>query len=70
MAGSSPASVPTALEALYTHGGMQRHHALHRELDNLIAACRHAIRRDGETAVACYRAAWRRSRCMDRSVSP
>lgn len=48
-----------ALEALYTHGGMQRHHALHRELDNLIAASRHAtLRREGEIAVACYRAAW------------
>ena len=30
-----------------------------RELDNLIAACKRAIaRRDGEIAVACYRAAW------------
>jgi len=48
-----------ALEALFTHGGMQRLHALRRELDNLLAACRRAIvRADGETAVACYRAAW------------
>ena len=48
-----------ALEALFEHGGMQRHHALRRELDNLVAACRRAIaRRDGENAVACYRAAW------------
>ena len=48
-----------ALDALATHGGMQRHHALRRELDNLIAACRQAVKRgDGETAVACYRALW------------
>ena len=48
-----------ALEALFTHGGMQRLHALRRELDNLLSACRRAIARaDGETAVACYRAAW------------
>lgn len=48
-----------ALEALFTHGGMQRLHALRRELDNLLSACRRAIARaDGETAVGCYRAAW------------
>jgi len=48
-----------AIEALATHGGMQRQHALRHDLDNLVAACRRAVsRRDGETAVACYRAAW------------
>ena len=48
-----------AIEALSTHGGMQRQQALRRELDNLLAACRRAITRaDGEIAVACYRAAW------------
>ena len=48
-----------AIEALATHGGMQRQHALRQELDNLLAACRHAVTRgDGEVAVACYRAAW------------
>jgi len=48
-----------ALEALFAHGGMERSRALRRELDNLVSACRRAIgRADGETAVACYRAAW------------
>jgi predicted ATPase/Tfp pilus assembly protein PilF len=48
-----------ALEALFTHGGTQRLRTLRRELDNLLLACRRAIlRADGETAVACYRAAW------------
>ena len=48
-----------AIEALATHGGNQRQHALRHELDNLIAASRRAVaRRDGEIAVACYRAAW------------
>jgi len=48
-----------ALEAFFTHGGMQRLRALRRELDNLLSACRRAIARaDGEIAVACYRAAW------------
>ena len=48
-----------AIEALATHGGMQRQQALRQELDNLLAACRRAvIRGDGEVAVACYRAAW------------
>ena len=48
-----------ALEALFTHGGLQRLHALRRELDNLVGACRHAVeRQEGETAVACFRAAW------------
>ncbi len=48
-----------ALEALAMHGGMQRLHALRRELENLLSACRRAIpRHDGEIAVACYRAAW------------
>jgi predicted ATPase len=40
-----------ALEALFTHGGMQRLHALQRELDNLLSACRRGIARaDGEVA--------------------
>lgn len=48
-----------ALEALSTHGGIQRLHALQRELDNILSACRLGIARcDGEIAVACYRAAW------------
>ena len=48
-----------ALEALFAHGGMQRIHALRRELDNLLVGCRRAVARaDGEVAVACYRAAW------------
>lgn len=48
-----------AIEALATHGGDQRQHALRHELDNLVSASRRAVaRRDGEVAVACYRAAW------------
>ena len=48
-----------AIEALASHGGIQRQHALRCELDNLLAACRRAMTRgDGEVAVACYRAAW------------
>jgi len=48
-----------AIEALASQGGPQRHHALRHELDNIVAACRRAaMRRDGEIAVACYRAAW------------
>jgi predicted ATPase/class 3 adenylate cyclase/predicted negative regulator of RcsB-dependent stress response len=47
------------IEALSTHRGLQRQHALRHELDNLVAACRHAVaRRDGAVATACYRAAW------------
>ena len=48
-----------ALAALSRDGGVRRHRALALELDNLVAACRRAVRRsDGETAVATYRAAW------------
>jgi len=48
-----------AIDALDRHGGVERRKTLAPELDNLIAACRRmAARGDGETAVACYRAAW------------
>jgi predicted ATPase/class 3 adenylate cyclase/Tfp pilus assembly protein PilF len=48
-----------ALEALSRHGGVGRRRTLALELDNLVAACRRAVRRGhGETAVAVYRAAW------------
>jgi predicted ATPase/class 3 adenylate cyclase/Tfp pilus assembly protein PilF len=48
-----------ALEALFRHGGAQRRQTLALELDNLVAACRRAVRRgDGPVAVAAYRAAW------------
>ena len=48
-----------AIEALATHGGMQRQHSLRQELENLVVACHRAVTRDdGEVAVACYRAAW------------
>jgi predicted ATPase/class 3 adenylate cyclase len=48
-----------AIEALYRHGGTRKLHALALELDNLVAACRRAVRRgDGESAVATYRAMW------------
>ncbi|MBC7480519.1 MAG: tetratricopeptide repeat protein [Rhizobacter sp.] len=48
-----------SLQAFVRHGGVRRLRALALELDNLVAACRRAVRRqDGETAVATYRAAW------------
>ena len=48
-----------AIEALYGHGGTQRHRALALELDNVVAACRRAVARgDASTAVLTYRAAW------------
>ncbi len=48
-----------AIEALSRHGGVKRRRALALELDNLVAACRRAVRRaDGEIAVAAYRAIW------------
>lgn len=48
-----------ALESLLVHGGMARRKALALELENLVVACRRAIRRgDAPTAVGCYRAAW------------
>jgi predicted ATPase/tetratricopeptide (TPR) repeat protein/class 3 adenylate cyclase len=48
-----------AIEALSTHGGVKRRRALAMELDNLVTACRRAVaRRDAETAVATYCAAW------------
>ena len=48
-----------AIEALYRHGGTRKLRALALELDNLVAACRRAARRrDGESAVATYRAIW------------
>jgi predicted ATPase/class 3 adenylate cyclase len=48
-----------ALQALSRHGGVERGQALRLELDNLVAACRRAVRReDGATAVGAQRAAW------------
>ena len=48
-----------AIETLYRHGGIRRRHAFALELDNLAAACRRAAGRGhGDTAVACFRAAW------------
>lgn len=48
-----------AIEALSRTGGVRLRHALALELDNLVAAVRHAVqRRDGEVAVAAYRACW------------
>jgi predicted ATPase/class 3 adenylate cyclase/Tfp pilus assembly protein PilF len=47
-----------ALDALSRPGGVKRHRMLALELDNLVAACRHAVARgEGETAVAAFRAA-------------
>jgi serine/threonine protein kinase/predicted ATPase/Tfp pilus assembly protein PilF len=46
------------IDRLDQHGGMGRRHALGRELDNLLAACKRALDRgDSETALAVYRAA-------------
>ncbi len=48
-----------AIEAISLRGGVKRRRALALELDNLVAACRRAVRRaDGEIAVAAYRAIW------------
>jgi tetratricopeptide (TPR) repeat protein len=48
-----------AIEALSRHGGAVRRRALMLEIDNLVAACTRAARRDdGGVAVASYRAAW------------
>jgi predicted ATPase/class 3 adenylate cyclase/Tfp pilus assembly protein PilF len=48
-----------ALDALNRHGGTRKRRALALELDNLVAACRRAVRRgDGESAVTTYRAMW------------
>ncbi|MEM7248056.1 MAG: tetratricopeptide repeat protein [Acidobacteriota bacterium] len=48
-----------AIQSLDTRSGPDRRRRLRRELDNVIAACRHAIGRgDGETAVSCLAAAW------------
>ena len=47
-----------AIEALSRHGGARRRRALALEIDNLVSACRRAMRRsDGPTAVPTYRAA-------------
>ncbi len=48
-----------AIDALDTHGGVDRRRTLARDFDNLVAACRRAIARgDGEVAVATCRGAW------------
>jgi predicted ATPase/class 3 adenylate cyclase/Tfp pilus assembly protein PilF len=48
-----------ALDGLKRHGGTRKRRALALELDNLVAACRRAVRRgDGETAATTYRAMW------------
>jgi predicted ATPase/class 3 adenylate cyclase len=48
-----------SLDALNTHGGVARRHALTLELENLVAACRRAIRRgDGSTAVSTLAPTW------------
>jgi predicted ATPase len=48
-----------ALDALHTHGGVQRRRALALELDNLISASRRAMARgEGEVAAATALAAW------------
>lgn len=50
---------PEALDALGSHGGVDRLRALGREHDNLTAACRRALGRgDGATATATLAAAW------------
>jgi len=49
---------PGALQALYRAGGIERGQAMAAELDNLVAACRRAIRwRDAPLATATARAA-------------
>jgi len=48
-----------ALEALHRSGGSRRLQMLGQELDNLVAACRHALGRgDVPRAIDAYRAAW------------
>jgi len=48
-----------AIDALYTHGGIARLHALAREIDNLVAACRRAAARgDAKVALPALQAAW------------
>lgn len=48
-----------AIEAISLRGGVKRRRELALELDNLVAACRRAVRRaDGEIAVAAYEAIW------------
>ena len=48
-----------ALGALLRRGGVSRRQTLALELDNLVTACRRAIRRgEPEVAAACYLAAW------------
>jgi predicted ATPase/class 3 adenylate cyclase/Tfp pilus assembly protein PilF len=48
-----------AIEALSLRGGVKRRRELALELDNLIVACRRAVRRaDGQHAVAAYLAIW------------
>lgn len=47
-----------AIESLCLHGGVARRRAFSLELDNLLAACRRAVRRgDAEVALSAFRAA-------------
>lgn len=49
-----------ALDGVDRHGGQARLRALALDLENLIAACQHALRRrDAAVAAATYAAAWR-----------
>jgi tetratricopeptide (TPR) repeat protein len=48
-----------ALDALFTHGGVARRQTLAEDLDNLVSACRRAIRRgQPDLSAACFLAAW------------
>ena len=50
---------PEAVDRLSEHGGAERRRALVPELDNVVAACRRAVRRgDGPVAVDALNAAW------------
>ncbi|MEO5883027.1 MAG: tetratricopeptide repeat protein [Caldimonas sp.] len=49
----------TALDSLLLHGGTRRRRLLALELDNLVSACRRALRRsDADVAVPTLRAMW------------
>jgi serine/threonine protein kinase/predicted ATPase/Flp pilus assembly protein TadD len=50
---------PAAIKMLKKHGGPKLRRQVERELDNLVSACRRAVRRgDTATAVAAYQASW------------
>ena len=57
-----------AIDAIFLHGGVKRRRALALEFDNIVAACRRAVRRANcERAVAAYLAIWKCSSCRDHS---